>query len=213
MGLGAAATGYGLLVKDVRGVRILENLFRRNAVGVKVEGAEPGSEALFNEIGFNTVGLQLSANAALTFSANNVVDNVVQLELPGGRTRAEWTKHGVGNHWSDYRGYDLDDDGKGDVPYVAASAADRLGAAAPELRALRGTLAFRLFARTERWWASAQGAGIVDRAPLTRPVTLPQAGLAGDGGAGPESPRLPWAATGLLLVGAAAAAFARGSRR
>ncbi|HET8569671.1 MAG TPA: NosD domain-containing protein [Candidatus Limnocylindria bacterium] len=162
----AAATGYGVLLKDVTEPRLVENVVRHNVIGLKAEGVEPGeapAKALRNELSYNAVGAQLFPTAALVFAQNAFVDNLHQVEVRGGRSRAEWRDRGVGNYWSDHRGYDLDGDTVSDVPHVS-------GAAAPsDLRALTGTLAGRLFERAARAWSIGSGPRVVDRVPLAAP--------------------------------------------
>jgi len=166
------ATGYAVLAKDVVGFRLVENVIARNGVGIKAEGVDFGAAAADvtrNQIAHNAVGVDLSPSAALTFSRNSFVENLVQLR-GGGPTRSAWTATGRGNYWSDYRGYDLDDDGVGDLPHAEGTSADRLLLAAPELELFRGSLAFRMLGQAGRWWDVSQRGTITDRIPLTTPL-------------------------------------------
>lgn len=164
------ATGYAVLAKDVVGFRLVENVIARNGVGLKADGVDPSAaaaEITRNQIAYNSVGVDLSPSAALTFSRNSFVENLVQVRA-GGPTRSAWTATGRGNYWSDYRGYDLDDNGVGDLPHAEGTSADRLLRSAPELELFRGSLAFRMLGQAGRWWDISQRGTITDPVPLTR---------------------------------------------
>ena len=166
------ATGYAVLAKDVVGFRLVENVIARNVVGIKAEGVDLGAAAADvtrNQIAYNAVGVDLSPSAALTFSRNSFVENLVQLRA-GGPTRSAWTATGRGNYWSDYRGYDLDGDGVGDLPHAEGTSADRLLLATPELELFRGSLGFRMLGQAGRWWDVSQPGTITDPLPLTTPL-------------------------------------------
>jgi len=166
------AAGYAVLAKDVVGFRLIENVIARNTVGIKAEGVDFGAAAAdvtLNEIAHNAVGVDLSPSAALTFSRNSFVENLVQLR-GGGPTRSAWTASGHGNYWSDYRGYDLNDDGIGDLPHAEGTSADRLLLTAPELELFRGSLAFRMLGEAGRWWDVSQRGTITDPTPLSTPL-------------------------------------------
>ena len=200
------ATGYAVLAKDVVGFRLVENVIARNGVGIKAEGVDLGAaaaEVTRNQIAHNSVGVDLSPSAALTFSANSFVENLVQLRASG-PTRSAWTATGRGNYWSDYRGYDLDDDGVGDLPHAEGTAADRLLLAAPELELFRGSFAFRMLSQAGRWWDVSQRGTITDLVPLSTPVAPsaeePARVPADAAGWGLLAGALLAAATGLLVL-------------
>ena len=170
----AGATGYGLLLKDVQGVRVIENVLSRNIVGFRAEGVDRAAapaEVIRNEVAYNSIGIVLLPTASLVFGANSFVENVVDLEAPGVRAnRSEWRLRGVGNHWSGYLGYDLDGDNVGDVPHREGGTSDRLLGMAPELRSLRAAPAAFVLAKVDRWWSTSQAATIEDVRPLLRSV-------------------------------------------
>jgi nitrous oxidase accessory protein len=123
---GAAA--YGLLLKDIGQLVAEDNVFRSNRVAVYAEGvpSQPSAEARLqrNVIAGNEVGLALQSNAALTFTENRFADNLTDVR-PLGRQLApaiRWSVAGRGNSWSEYRGYDADGDGIGDLPHRVVSA-------------------------------------------------------------------------------------------
>ena len=200
------ATGYAVLAKDVVGLRLVENVIARNSVGIKADGVDlgaAGADVTQNLIAYNAVGVDLSPSAALTFSRNSFVENLVQLRA-GGKNRSAWTSTGRGNYWSDYRGYDLDDDGVGDLPHAEGTSADRLLLAAPELELFRGSFAFRMLGQAGRWWDISQRGTIIDLVPLTttlapsvgEPVRVP----ADAAGWGLLAGALLAAATGMLVL-------------
>ena len=196
------ATGYAVLAKDVVGLRLVENVIARNSVGIKAEGvdlAAAAADVTGNLIAYNAVGVDLSPSAAFTFSRNSFVENLVQLRS-GGATRSAWMATGRGNYWSDYRGYDLDDDGVGDLPHAEGTSVDRLLLSAPELELFRGSFAFRMLGQAGRWWDISQRGTITDPIPLTTPLAPSVA----------EPARAPADAAGWALLAGALLATAAG---
>lgn len=204
----AAGTGYGVLLKDVRGVRVIENVLSRNVIGLRAEGVDRAAapaEVLRNEVAYNSTGVVLLPTASLVFGANSFVGNIVDLEAPGVRAnRSEWRQRGVGNHWSSYLGYDLDGDNVGDVPHREGGTSDRLLGLAPDLRSLRAAPAALVLAKVDRWWSTSQAAMIEDPRPLVRSV------LRG-GEPAREAEPLPWLVVSVLL-GSGAMVLARAAR-
>lgn len=165
------ATGYGVLLKDAIGVRLVENVIVRDTVAVRAEGVDRAAglaEILKNRIANNVIGMQLFPSARLVISRNAFVGNVVNVDTPGAAMAngSEWMKSGAGNTWDDYAGYDLDGDGVGDLPHVEGTTAQRVVTADPALRIFRGTIASLLIARSERWWETTQSTRVIDRLPL-----------------------------------------------
>jgi len=104
---------YGLLLKEMTDSRLTGNLFAGNTVGLVAEGATR-LEARGNEFAENGRGIALTASSQdARFIGNGFVHNSFDVTTNSGNTRAEFT----GNYWDDYRGYDLDRNGLGDVPY------------------------------------------------------------------------------------------------
>jgi len=114
---------YGVLLKDVGTLLAADNEILANRVGVYAEGVptQPRSEAVFerNVIAGNEVGLALQSNAALTVTANRIADNLTDVRALGRQLSPamRWSRNGRGNWWGQYRGYDADRDGVGDLPH------------------------------------------------------------------------------------------------
>lgn len=107
-----------------------------------------GATAIFqrNVFALNDNGVAVHSSAPITFVQNAMIDNTVQIKAlsgsltnralssHGGTTEAhasarereqarlpenaQWSSNGLGNYWSDYRGYDANGDGVGDQPYL-----------------------------------------------------------------------------------------------
>jgi nitrous oxidase accessory protein len=101
-----------------------------------------------------------SSGHRITIEDNDLADNDTQVRVDGGGTATDvdWR----GNYFDDYAGYDLDDDGSGDVPYELRSVTAQLIGEHAALALFRGTPAL----------------GVVDAAAHLDPLFQPQLVLA-----------------------------------
>lgn len=127
---GAAA--YGVLLKDIGDLVAEDNQILSNRVGIYAEAVPSSSarEAVFtrNVIAGNEVGLALQSTAALTMTGNRIAENLTDVRPLGRQLSAamRWSRDGRGNSWGQYRGYDADGDGIGDMPHRVDDAMDAL---------------------------------------------------------------------------------------
>ena len=203
---GSASTGFGILVKDVGDVAIDGNVIADNRVGVQIDDAGRtggGASTLTgNTIALNQIGLLVLPSADAVVTGNGFVENSTQVTIGGtGTTQVTWSVDGVGNHWSDYAGYDADGDGRGDVPYEHSGRTSELLATQPLLLALASGPGFRVFARVSDEWSPSEPL-VQDAAPLIDPTGPALPGAA-------DGPSVPLAAAGLLLVLTCGAALVR----
>ena len=100
----------------------------------------PQHEALLrdNVIAGNEVGLALQSTAALTLTGNRIAENLADVRALGRALspRMRWSRDGRGNSWGQYRGFDADGDGIGDVPHRVEDAMDALVRGNPSMQAL-----------------------------------------------------------------------------
>lgn len=114
---------YGLLLKDVDNIELTGNRIQANQVGIYAEGVsmafESNSTFKDNLIVGNLCGISVQSNAKFVFTGNSVVDNLADVRTQSERINSgvKWEADGVGNFWSNYRGYDKAQDGIGDIPY------------------------------------------------------------------------------------------------
>jgi nitrous oxidase accessory protein len=209
-------SGYGLGLKDNDDLIAEDNEFVGNRIGIYVDNSPNrlDSRGILrkNLLAYNDVGLGfLPAVQRNDVSNNAFVDNLEQVAVigPGDFHGNAFTVGGRGNYWSDYRGYDLDGDGVGDLPYRSESVFENLMDRHPELRLFQFSpiqqavdLAVRAFPLVR------PRPKLEDVAPLT--ASLPSRALAG------QPPiRAPFAAMSamLLLAFGSAAAWAKGEGR
>ncbi len=107
------SASYGLLFKEIDDSRVESNHFVNNTVGLMADDANR-IVAVHNEFRDNGWALKLMANTDDgRFEANNFMGNTFDVSTNGAQTSTIFTA----NYWDHYRGYDLDRDGFGDVPY------------------------------------------------------------------------------------------------
>lgn len=107
------SSAFGLLLKDITDSRIENNLFRKNTVGIYAEGANR-IEVLRNDFVENGRAVKIMANSLDSiFRHNNFVANTFDVTTNSRESYSTFEQ----NYWDAYRGYDLDRDGTGDVPF------------------------------------------------------------------------------------------------
>lgn len=108
---GSAA--YGLLLKDITDGAIVGNRFSGNSTALYLEGASR-LDIADNDFHGNGWAVRLMANAEDTrFTGNSFAANAFDVATNSRTLRSTF----AGNWWDAYRGYDLDRDGTGDVPF------------------------------------------------------------------------------------------------
>lgn len=108
---GSAA--YGLLLKEIGDSKLEGNVFYRNTTGLMADGANR-IKAIHNDFVDNGWAVKLAASTQDgTFSDNNFIGNTFDVASNNSETSNTFSR----NYWDNYRGYDLDRNGFGDVPF------------------------------------------------------------------------------------------------
>jgi nitrous oxidase accessory protein len=106
-------SSYGLLLKEISDSEISGNHFIGNTVGLHAEGSNR-LRVTNNEFTANGYAARIMANSMDgTFTGNDFVGNAFDVVTNGRQNFNTFDS----NYWSAYRGYDLDRNGVGDVPY------------------------------------------------------------------------------------------------
>ena len=158
--------------------------------GNRVEGVRSGStgdamisgaegkalfiyNSLFNRIEGNSfadsaLGIHLTAGSEDNRIAGNAfIGNRQQVKYVASREQ-EWSADGRGNYWSDYLGWDRDDDGLGDVAYEPNDNVDRLIWLYPQVRLLLNSPSIELLRWVQRAFPVVRSPGVRDSHPLMR---------------------------------------------
>lgn len=138
---GRGAAGVGLGFKESSGLEVRGNRVLGSTTGFYLDTTphRDGTRARFtdNVVAFNQVGVRFHGPRSAEFTGNDFHENLTPVAVDGNADTSMVRFHR--NRWSDYSGYDLDDDGVGDVPYVARGVADSMRDRHPELGFFRGT--------------------------------------------------------------------------
>jgi nitrous oxidase accessory protein len=120
----SGATGVGIGFKETSEVTVEGNKILYCASGLY--------------IAYNGIGIRfLNDWRGNEFKANRFIDNLTQVVVSSGMTanNNKWE----GNHWSDYEGFDEDQDGIGDTPYELYVYADRIWKDLPYAQFFKGS--------------------------------------------------------------------------
>jgi nitrous oxidase accessory protein len=137
----------GLGVKESGNLRVEDNRFIGDNQGLYLD-TSPFREGDSVWVSGNTFA---GNGAAVTFHSsetrNSFTNNVFEFNRTQVAVEGRGNARGVrwlGNYFDDYRGYDLNEDGTGDVPYELRSLSARLVADHPAMQLFRGTIALQL---------------------------------------------------------------------
>lgn len=176
---------YGILMNFItqsvlRG-NVVSGVSQGQTAGVSVSGAEGKAVFIYNSL-YNTfennvfrdsgVGIHLTAGSEDNDVFRNAfINNQRQVKYVALRTQ-EWSKDGVGNYWSDYLGWDRNQDGIGDVPYEPNDNVDRLLWTYPEAKILMFSPAVDTLRWVQEAFPVVKAAGVKDSYPLMSPPKL-----------------------------------------
>lgn len=144
------ASGMGLGLKDTDRARVTGNLLIGNAVGIYLDNS-PRSQGVTNHfvdnaLVANGVAVRLLPSVSGNrLHGNAFVANARPAEVAGGsRSGQAGQNEWRGNHWSEYAGFDEDEDGVGDTPFEHVRLGDELLGRHPALRVFSGSPALAL---------------------------------------------------------------------
>ncbi len=177
---------YGMLMNFITHSTIDGNTFSNVSQGgsqngyYKIIGAVGKGlfiyNSLYNTISNNTIehdgiGIHLTAGSEDNrFFGNNFIGNQRQVKYVG-RRRQEWSYKGRGNYWSDYIGWDRDNNGIGDRPFEPNDNVDKLLWKYPLAKLLMNSPSVQILRWAQMQFPVFKSPGITDSYPLMQPVS------------------------------------------
>ena len=171
---GAAGVGVGF--KESDSITVRGNWLVANTTGTYLDRTPRTADApvVFerNVIALNDVALRVhGAQPGASFRGNDFHENAVVVEADGGGDALALALSG--NRFSDYAGYDLDGDGRGDVAYEIAALSGEVTDAHPAIKFFHGTAAMGLIDVVARAMpVFAKRRLLVDPSPAVRPLEI-----------------------------------------
>jgi nitrous oxidase accessory protein len=161
-------SAYGLLLKDITESAIFKNRFVDNTVGIYMEGTNR-SFFKFNEFRDNAWGLKIMGNCENDeFKENNFINNTFEVVTNSSHS---WNTF-VQNYWSQYDGYDLNNDGLGDKPHHPISLSSIILEKVDSAYILLNSFFFRLIDEVERALPEMITDELMDASPKMAPVEV-----------------------------------------
>jgi nitrous oxidase accessory protein len=165
----------------MQGVEVRSNLVLDNSRGIFLNNSDDNLIAN-NDVVDNDLAIQLNGGCdGNRFVRNNFLDNLSELLLDVSDRETQWADADAGNHWSRYRGYDLDRDGIGDVPFGIQNVFQIMEGKVPEVRFYLLSPAADLLEVAERALPILNLGEAEDPRPLMAPI---------------ENREVPWAEAG-----------------
>lgn len=177
---------YGILMNFITNSELAGNrvsdVLRGRTPGQDDGHGIPGAEgkalfvynSVYNSIRDNVfaraeIGIHLTAGSEdNAIHGNAFVANRTQVKYVASRPQ-DWSADGRGNYWSDYLGWDLNDDGLGDIPYEPNDAMDKLLWQYPMAKLLVNSPAVATLRWAQQAFPVLRPPGVTDSAPLMAP--------------------------------------------
>jgi nitrous oxidase accessory protein len=161
-------SSFGILLKDISDCEISKNTFSENTIAVRLEGTNRIKVQKNNFIE-NGWAVFVTANCSdNNFDSNNFKFNSFDVSTNGSLVMNQFDN----NYWDKYEGYDLDRNGKGDIPFHPVSIFATVVSKIPESIMLYRSFTQYLMDRAEKVIPSVTPENLVDHSPLMNPVIL-----------------------------------------
>ena len=159
---------YGILMKDITDSRVENNQFNGNTASVYMEGS---SRIHIRHNQFINNGWAVKIQASCTdniISGNNFSGNTFDIATNGSLQLNDFT----GNYWDKYEGYDLDRNGRGDVPYRPVSMFSMIVERNPATLMLFRSFMVGLMDKAEKVFPGITPEALKDVQPFIRPIHI-----------------------------------------
>ncbi|MGF1695843.1 nitrous oxide reductase family maturation protein NosD [Vibrio lamellibrachiae] len=129
----------------------------------------------FNTISYNTVdtaeiGIHLTAGSeGGKIFGNSFINNPIQVKYVSTREQ-EWSEDGIGNYWSNYLGWDLNNDNIGDTPFEPNDGIDKIVWKYPESKVLLDSPSVLMLRWIQKQFPILKPPGVKDSFPLMTPA-------------------------------------------
>ena len=143
----------------------------------KIIGREGKGLFVYNS-GYNTlegnvidtaeIGIHLTAGSEnIKIYGNSFINNPTQVKYVSNK-KQEWSKDGKGNYWSNYLGWDMNNDGIGDVIFEPNDGIDKLVWQYPEMKMIMDSPAILILRWVQRQFPVLKPPGVKDSFPLMK---------------------------------------------
>ena len=160
------SASYGLLLKEISDSEVRNNIFSNNSSGIYMEGS---NRITVEKNNFENNGCALRIQASCdnnTVQQNNFKSNTFDVTTNGTLILNKF----VNNYWDKYEGYDLNHDGRGDIPYHPVSVYSMIIERMPVAMILLRSFMVTLLEKTEKAIPSITPENFKDDAPFMKPV-------------------------------------------
>ncbi len=158
-------SSYGLLLKEIYDGEIYQNVFEENTQAIYVEGSTR-INYFQNDFIRNGWAIKIAGGCMdNVITKNNFVSNTFDLAINKGMHNNKFNN----NYWSEYRGYDLDKDGIGDVPFRPVKLFNYVVNRTPEAMVLLRSLFVDLINFSEKVSPVLTPDNVKDEEPSIRP--------------------------------------------
>ncbi len=158
---------YGILLKEINDAELKHNIFEDNTIGINADGT---NRITYTENTFKNNGYAIKVHGACydnIYSKNNFLYNSFDLSYSGKLNSNKFEN----NYWSNYTGYDLNNDGIGDVPYRPVKLFSYLVNRTPESIVLLRSLFIDIIDFSEKVSPVFTPENLIDKQPLMNQVS------------------------------------------
>lgn len=161
-------SAYGLLLKEISDSYILNNTFRKNTMGIYLEGT---SRMDIQKNTFRSNGWAMKIQASCMDNdvhQNNFLGNSFDVATNGTMVLNKFYE----NYWDKYDGYDMNADGTGDIPYHPVSLYSMIVEQNPNALILLRSFTESLLDKAEKAIPSLTPENLLDNKPKMKPLAL-----------------------------------------